>query len=95
MPVSELYLSDIETNDPEYVVRLVAVRKGDSGHLEQDVVHMEVCHVESTFSRTQFTAVGADPKVDSDSNFGHEKCMFTFNLDEMIDALQLLKKHGL
>ena len=95
MAISEVYLSDIEQNDPAYMVRLVAVRKGTSGHLEQDVLHMEVCAVESTFSRTQFTVAGADPKQVSDSGFNHEASMFTFNLDEMIDALQLLKNHGL
>jgi hypothetical protein len=94
MAIEEVYLSDIEHDDPKYVVRFVAVLKGEKGHLDHDVLHMEICEVESTFSRTQHTAVGADPKVNSDSNFEYNKSMFTLNLDEVIDTLQMLKKYG-
>ena len=94
MPIQELYLHDQESTDPEYMIRLAPALDNGSIPIGRDKIHLEICTVESTFSRTHYTALGADPKEYSDSKFDYNKCMFTFNLDELIESLQLLKKHG-
>ena len=92
--IESIYISDLDSPDNDYRIRLTSVlaKKGD---LEgRNYLHLEVCKEYSTFSKTQYTAHGADPEVDSDNNFDYEPVMFTLDLDMFADVIESLRKHG-
>ena len=106
MPIQDIILTDLDppTNIPVYekVLRLRVV-KDANGKLGCDLLYldMQVVHEDfDTYTATNIGSAGKNKRFDS-SGFTdrttEEKCIggMVLDLDEVIDALQLLKNHGM
>jgi hypothetical protein len=90
--IESIYISDLESPENDYRIRLTPVISSKEGG--RSYLHLEICKEYSTFSKTQYTAHGADPNADSDNNFDYQPVMFTLDLDMFVNVIETLRKFG-
>lgn len=83
------------TDDPthKYRLELAAIGPSEDGTSKGEML-LRIVTDESTFSRAEFVAAGADKAEDSDNGFDHNLCMISVDLNEFADMVELLRKHA-
>ena len=90
--IDRVYISD--SDDPTCTRRLeVCAIAASDGGFKGEVI-LRIVTDESTFSRSEYVAAGADPDEFSDSSFDYGASMISVDLEEFADMVELLRKHA-